>query len=145
MELRIEIVPLDGKDASDTNAVQRVCAHPQALAQCRVWLDDQLPDAQAVAVSASNAEGARRARDERGTAAIAGHAAAEIYGLTLLAHEIEDRSDNTTAHFWWWAESSSAPAAWIAPRYWCRARRYRRFRRAVPRLLEPLAQHRISL
>ncbi len=36
------------------------------------------------------------ARDERGTAAIAGRTAAEIYGLTLLANEIEDRQDNTT-------------------------------------------------
>ena len=75
--------------------VERVCAHPQALAQCRGWLDDQLPDAERVAV-ASNAEGARRARDERGTAGIASRSAAEIYGLTLLADEIEDRPDNTT-------------------------------------------------
>ena len=44
----------------------------------------------------SNGEGARRARDERGTAAIAGQSAAEIYGLNLLADEIEDRPDNTT-------------------------------------------------
>lgn len=77
------------------DAVKRVCAHPQALAQCRGWLDDQLPEAERVGVS-SNAEGARRARDERGTAAIAGRAAAEIYGLSLLANEIEDRPDNTT-------------------------------------------------
>ncbi|HUX73828.1 MAG TPA: prephenate dehydratase [Steroidobacteraceae bacterium] len=75
--------------------IKRVCAHPQALAQCRGWLDEQLADAERVAVS-SNAEGARRARDERGTAAIAGRAAAEIYGLNLLANEIEDRPDNTT-------------------------------------------------
>jgi chorismate mutase/prephenate dehydratase len=75
--------------------IRRVCAHPQALAQCRGWLDEQLPEAERVPVS-SNAEGARRARDERGSAAIAGKAAADIYGLTLLANEIEDRSDNTT-------------------------------------------------
>jgi len=75
--------------------VRRVCAHPQALAQCRGWLDEHLPDAQRIPES-SNAEGARRARDERGTAAIASRAAAEIYGLTLLADEIEDRPDNTT-------------------------------------------------
>jgi chorismate mutase / prephenate dehydratase len=76
-------------------AVQRICAHPQALAQCRVWLDEQIPDVERVAVS-SNAEGARRARDEHGTAAIAGRAAADIYGLTVLANDIEDRPDNTT-------------------------------------------------
>jgi len=75
--------------------VKRVCAHAQALAQCRGWLDEHLPEPERIPVS-SNAEGARRARDERGTAAIASRAAAEIYGLDLLAEEIEDRSDNTT-------------------------------------------------
>jgi chorismate mutase/prephenate dehydratase len=75
--------------------VRRVCAHPQALAQCRGWLDEHLPDVERIGES-SNAEGARRARDERGTAGIASRAAAEIYGLTLLADEIEDRPDNTT-------------------------------------------------
>ena len=75
--------------------IKRVCAHPQALAQCRGWLDEHLPDIERV-TSSSNAEGARRARDERGTAAIASRAAAEIYGLTMLANEIEDRADNTT-------------------------------------------------
>lgn len=75
--------------------IERICAHSQALAQCRGWLDEQLPDVERVAV-ASNAEGARRARDERGTAAIASSAAADIYGLTVLANEIEDRPDNTT-------------------------------------------------
>jgi chorismate mutase/prephenate dehydratase len=75
--------------------IRRVCAHPQALAQCRGWLDEHLPEAERIAES-SNAEGARRARDERGTAGIASRAAAEIYGLTLLADEIEDRPDNTT-------------------------------------------------
>jgi len=80
---------------SHISSIKRVCAHPQALAQCRGWLDDQIPEVERVAVS-SNAEGARRARDERGTAAIASRAAAEIYGLTLLATEIEDSPDNTT-------------------------------------------------
>ena len=75
--------------------VERICAHAQALAQCRGWLDENLPDVERVAVS-SNAEGARRARDERGSAAIASRAAAEIYRLTLLANDIEDRADNTT-------------------------------------------------
>ncbi len=93
VELRINHY-LMGK-MSGFAAIKRVCAHPQALAQCRGWLDEQLPEAERIGVS-SNAEGARRARDERGTAAIAGRAAAEIYGLTLLANEIEDRPDNTT-------------------------------------------------
>jgi len=75
--------------------VQRVCAHAQALAQCRGWLAEYMPGVERVAVS-SNAEGARRARDEEGTAAIAPMAAAEVYGLNVLVTEIEDRPDNTT-------------------------------------------------
>ena len=85
---------LMGRMASVSD-IKRICAHPQALAQCRGWLDEQIPDVERVAVS-SNAEGARRARDERGTAAIASRTAAEIYALTLLANDIEDRADNTT-------------------------------------------------
>jgi chorismate mutase/prephenate dehydratase len=75
--------------------VARVCSHPQSLAQCRAWLNEHLPGVEQVPVS-SNAEGARRARDEKGSAAIAGSTAAEVYGLSVLAAEIEDRSDNTT-------------------------------------------------
>jgi chorismate mutase/prephenate dehydratase len=75
--------------------ILRVCSHPQSLAQCRHWLDEHLPKVERVPVS-SNAEAARRARDEEGTAAIAGEAAAEVYGLNLLVPEIEDTQDNTT-------------------------------------------------
>ena len=75
--------------------VERVCAHPQALAQCRGWLAENLPGVERVPVS-SNAEGARRARDEEGSAAIAGSVAAELYGLNMLVPEIEDHADNTT-------------------------------------------------
>lgn len=75
--------------------IQRVCSHQQSLAQCRQWLDEYLPNAERVPVS-SNAEAARRARDEDGTAAIAGQAAAEVYGLNIIVPQIEDAPDNTT-------------------------------------------------
>ena len=75
--------------------VLRVSAHPQSLAQCRGWLKEYLPQAELHPAS-SNSEGARRARDELGTAAIAGDAAAEVYGLNKLVMDIEDRPDNTT-------------------------------------------------
>jgi chorismate mutase/prephenate dehydratase len=93
VELRIHHYLMGGM--KDLRAVERVCAHAQALGQCRGWLDEHLPNAERVAVS-SNAEGARRARDERGTAAIAGETAAEIYGLGVIAPKIEDQDDNTT-------------------------------------------------
>ena len=81
--------------AGELADVRRICAHPQALAQCRATLEELLPGVERVPVS-SSAEAARRARDESGTAAIASHAAGEIYGLRALASEIEDRPDNTT-------------------------------------------------
>jgi chorismate mutase/prephenate dehydratase len=78
--------------------LERVCSHPQSLAQCRQWLNEHLPGVERIPVS-SNAEAARRARDEEGTAAIAGQAAAEVYGLNIIVPEIEDRPDNTTRFF----------------------------------------------
>jgi chorismate mutase/prephenate dehydratase len=83
---------------SSLSSIERICSHPQSFAQCRLWLNDHLPNVECVPVS-SNAEGARRARDEKGTAAIAGDTAAEIYGLKVLAAQIEDRPDNTTRFF----------------------------------------------
>ena len=93
VELRVRQHLLGNLDSLDK--VVRVCAHPQSLAQCRAWLREYLPAATLAEVS-SNAEGARRARDEAGTAAIAGDAAAEVYGLRKLVSDIEDRPDNTT-------------------------------------------------
>lgn len=81
--------------AIDLAAVRRVYAHAQSLAQCRKWLDGKLANVERVAV-ASNAEGARLAKSERDAAAIAGKAAAELYGLGTLATNIEDEPDNTT-------------------------------------------------
>jgi len=75
--------------------IHRVYSHRQSLAQCRSWLEQKLPDAECIDV-ASNAEGARIARDKKGAAAIAGEAAAEVYGLEILMANIEDRPDNTT-------------------------------------------------
>ena len=79
----------------DFKDVKRVCSHPQSLAQCRGWLAQHLPDVEKMPV-ASNAEAARRARDEDGTAALAGDAAAKVYGLRILFNTVEDRDDNTT-------------------------------------------------
>ncbi len=73
----------DGQPRRRSIEIKRICAHPQALAQCRGWLDEHLPEVERVPVS-SNAEGARRARDEKGTAAIAGETAAEVYKLKIL-------------------------------------------------------------
>jgi len=79
----------------DLGDIKRVFSHGQSLAQCHEWLNSNLPRAERVAVS-SNAEAARRASEEEGSAAVAGEMAAEHYGLAILASNIEDEPNNTT-------------------------------------------------
>jgi chorismate mutase/prephenate dehydratase len=93
IELRIEQNLIGLMDSMDS--IERICAHEQSLAQCRGWLREFLPQVELIGVS-SNAVGARRARDEKGTAAIAGEAAAEVYALNMLVRNIADRADNST-------------------------------------------------
>jgi chorismate mutase/prephenate dehydratase len=93
VELRVQqnLMARDG----DSARVTRVYSHAQSLAQCSAWLNQNLPRAERVPV-ASNAEAAERASREEGAGAIAGEAAAERYGLQLLARAIEDDPNNTT-------------------------------------------------
>jgi chorismate mutase / prephenate dehydratase len=72
-----------------------VYSHAQSLAQCCGFLERNLPSVPRVEV-VSNAEAARRASGEPRALAIAGAAAAERYGLHLLARGIEDDPHNTT-------------------------------------------------
>ena len=80
---------------TDFSTIKKIYAHQQALAQCREWLDESFKDVPREAVS-NNAEAARLASREEGTAAIASSTAAEIYDLNILAANIEDEPDNTT-------------------------------------------------
>jgi chorismate mutase/prephenate dehydratase len=93
VELRIEQHLLGKMPGLDN--IERICAHEQSLAQCRGWLREYLPHAELIGMS-SNAAGARRARDEKGTAAIGPGVAADVYDLSVLVSGIEDRSDNST-------------------------------------------------
>jgi chorismate mutase/prephenate dehydratase len=76
-------------------SIERICAHEQSLAQCRGWLREYLPHIELIGMS-SNAAGARRARDEDGSAAIGPEVAADVYELKIMVNNIEDRPDNAT-------------------------------------------------
>jgi len=80
---------------ADKAKVETVLAHPQALAQCHEWLNQHLPGIQRLPV-ASNSEAARFAAERSEVAAIASRRAGELYGLNLLAENIEDDPRNTT-------------------------------------------------
>ncbi len=77
--------------------VERVLTFPVAAAQCRTWLAEHLPAAEVVAAN-SNAEAARLVGEEHDgrSAAVAPALAAKIYGLEVLASDIEDHPENST-------------------------------------------------
>ena len=94
VELRIQLHLLVNKE-SNANSIKSICAHQQALAQARNWLDNNWPGVEQIAVS-SNAEAAKMAMTDSTIAAIAGDIAAEKYDLMKLAESIEDLPNNTT-------------------------------------------------
>jgi chorismate mutase/prephenate dehydratase len=140
VELRIHQFLMGGMDS--LAKIKRICSHQQSLAQCRGWLDEHLPDVPRIAVT-SNAEAARRARDEAGTAAIAGETAAEMYGLKLLATEIEDRDDNTT-RFFVLGRKLFKPSGDDRTTLLCSGL-HTDSSGALFRLLEPLSKHKVNL
>ena len=75
--------------------ISRIYSHSQSFAQCRKWLDTHYPKVERIAVT-SNSEAAKRMQSEWNAAAIAGEMAAELYGLSVIAKNIEDRPDNAT-------------------------------------------------
>jgi chorismate mutase/prephenate dehydratase len=80
--------------------VRRLYVHPQALAQCRLWVQRNLPKAEILETS-SNARSAELAsRPEKAlrghTAAITGFLAAEKYNLKIIERNIQDFTDNAT-------------------------------------------------
>jgi prephenate dehydratase len=83
------------------DAVERVASIPVATAQCRGFLTRHLPAAELVAAN-STADAARLvgqgdpAMSSRPTAAIAPRLAATLYGLEILAEDVEDHPENQT-------------------------------------------------
>ncbi len=88
---------LAAQSGTELGAVTRVLSIPVASAQCRRYLAAKLPKAEIVATN-STAEAARIVSKEPqpGSAALAPRLAAELYGLEVIAHRVEDHSDNQT-------------------------------------------------
>ena len=77
--------------------VRSVVSFPHAIAQCRGWLAQKVPAAESRA-SHSTSDAAREVARSKRTdlAAICNALAAELYGLQVLASEIEDHPENQT-------------------------------------------------
>ena len=81
--------------------VRKIVSHAQPISQCRAYLEAHFPQAEIVKVAstARAAKIAAAARAEDGIAAICTARAGELYGLTPLAHEIQDNMANATRFF----------------------------------------------
>jgi len=79
----------------DMKNLKRVYSHPQALAQCRGFIEKNLAGVDIIEVG-STSEAARLAAQDYESAAIASSRAAEVYGLKILKSRIEDSSNNYT-------------------------------------------------
>lgn len=75
--------------------VKKVYSHQQPLAQCRKWLDENLPGVPLVDVS-STATAAQIVSDDYAAAAIASELAASLYDLKVVRSRIEDQVNNFT-------------------------------------------------
>jgi len=83
---------------SSISEITTVYSHIQAIGQSRQWVAQNLPGRNVVALP-SNGLAAERASQEAGAAAIAPRVAAQEYGLTILAENVQDSANNYT-RFW---------------------------------------------
>jgi len=99
-----------GSSHSSHSSLKRVAAHPQAEAQCRRWIADNLSDVEIV-TSASNAEAASAVASPSSglDAAITSALAAQRYGLEIVEDDIHDHAGAVTRFVL--VERPSAPRA----------------------------------
>ncbi len=94
-EVRLEIAQYLLSRATDLDQIKTLCSHAQALAQCRGWISDHLPDA-AIEEVASTAAAATLAAQDPTVAAVASELASQLYGVPILRARIEDSASNST-------------------------------------------------
>jgi len=82
----------------ELSQIKRIYSHGQAIAQCRLWLERNLPNAE-ILVTSSTAHGVLMAKDDPESAAIASHLASEMFGVPIKVRGIEDSAGNTTRFF----------------------------------------------
>ena len=88
--------------------IKVIYSHPQALAQCRGWIQENLPRAELEEVY-STAQAAKLAARRKESAAIASELASILYSLPILGKNIEDKLGNVT-RFLVIGKEESAPA-----------------------------------
>jgi len=81
--------------AGQRNQIRTLYSIPQVFAQCRQWLQTNMPRVELIEVSSSS-RAAQIAKEDPSAGALASELAAEIYGLTIHDRHIQDSSENVT-------------------------------------------------
>lgn len=84
--------------AEKVETITTVYSHPQALGQCRKWLENHLPSVTQVATN-STTEALQYLKDDPTAGAISSPRASELYHVPIVAQNINDHPDNCTK-FW---------------------------------------------
>jgi prephenate dehydratase len=101
LNVRAEVViPIDHcllvRPGTALDAVEVVFSHPQALGQCRRFIEERLRGAQIVAALSTVSAVEDMKKSDRPTAAIAPKRAAELYDANILMEGVQDHSGNAT-------------------------------------------------
>lgn len=91
--LPIRLMLLSREPSLET--VRTVYSHPQALAQCRHWLQRNLSEAK-LKDARSTAEAVALSAEVKGTAAVGGELTAELYDVPVIEEDIGDWEENLT-------------------------------------------------
>jgi chorismate mutase/prephenate dehydratase len=75
--------------------IQKIYSHPHAIAQCKTWLENNLPGLP-VLETYSTAKAAEMCVEDPTVGAIASEVAAKLYGLQVVKRRIEDNINNFT-------------------------------------------------
>ena len=94
LDVQLNLLALPGTELAD---IHTVVSFPVAVAQCRSFLREHIPDAE-IQAATSTAEAARQVGEQRleGVATISNPLAAELYGLEAIAEAVEDHTGNQT-------------------------------------------------
>lgn len=82
-------------ETGDIDDIKVIYSHPQPFAQCRNWLQRNVPNA-VLEECSSTAHAARKAAGNKNAAAIASSKAAQVYKLKVVESKIEDSAKNET-------------------------------------------------
>ena len=95
-EIYLEISHNLLSNTKDMKKIKKVYSHPQVFAQCRNWIEKNIPRAELIEVSSTSKAGELASKAKKGTACIANLKASEKYNLNVLSSSIEDTEHNVT-------------------------------------------------